>query len=262
MLIGYFDESARGEADEPMCVAGYIFKPVDYKRFCRRWRTVLRFRGRQFSHFHMTELYSGKGEYRGLSMTERAEILSNAVDAITPNFYAGIAVHFDQKAFERAAPDEWLRYFGSIYASACQMCLQVAGFWMDEKRSFVPIKYVFEDGHKLRAQVDALLNGIGGHELSRRQYRYRGHEFRDKRDDYGLQAADLLAWTLTKAKVGGSRATMRPFLPSVVRLANNDNGRYRIQSFTGALLERFFDEQVRGKLEIIVNAGPRKRTFR
>ena len=98
-----FDESIRQDFDEPICVGGYLFKPAAYEKFKRRWhRTVLRYRKRRFTAFHMFDLFAGNDEYEGLLAEDRTAILDAAVTAIGVHAYAGIGTYFDQAEFARS----------------------------------------------------------------------------------------------------------------------------------------------------------------
>lgn len=263
ILAGFFDESLSQRAGEPICVGGYVFKPSDYKKFGRRWREALKLGGRRFKHFHMTDLYAGHGVYEGLAISERVVLLDKAIDAIADYAYAGVAVHFDQKEFEARAPKDWLRFYGSIYSGACQMILQTATHWLrKEKRCHLPITYVFERGHKHRAECDAVLTAIGNNGATRKQFQYESHRFEDKDREYGLQAADLLAWAVTKLHVDPKARSMAAFAPSLKRMAIKDNGRSHVHSFTGDKLDRLFAEQMKGPPVVTATVGPRKRTFK
>lgn len=210
----------------------------------------------------MTDLFAGRGVYQDLSIPERIDILNHAVNAIAGNFYVGVGVHFDRVEFEAEAPKDWPRYFGSIYSVACQMCLQSTAFMLDRLKSHLPVLYVFERGHKFRAEADAFLTAIGKHDESRKYYRYRQHIFEEKEAEFGLQAADLMAWTVTKARLGGRHPSMRPFLDPLMRLAQTAPERQMIHSFTGETLLKFIESQLTGRREVIAQVGPRKRAFR
>src|SRR5687767_2998885 len=80
-LDGYIDESERKEATEPVSVAGYIFKPAAYRAFCREWKRMLMSGPKPTTHFHMTNLYARDKQYKGWSVTERADYLRLAVNA-------------------------------------------------------------------------------------------------------------------------------------------------------------------------------------
>src|SRR5437867_7102878 len=95
-LAAFFDESVRDrEAIEPICVAGYVFKPTGYKHFVRKWARMLKSAGpKPTTHFHMTHLYARTYEYEGWSPEERAEVLRQAVDAVRKHAYCGVCVMF------------------------------------------------------------------------------------------------------------------------------------------------------------------------
>lgn len=263
ILQGYFDESERDGAGDPICVGGFVFKTSDYEKFQRRWRDVLRHGERKFRAFHMTDLYAGHGEYRGLSMSDRAAILARAVDAITAHSYSGVAILFHRDEFEQAAPEGWLNVYGSIYSAACQMVLQAASFYVrKDRRCHLPILYVFERGHKHRAEADAMLTAIGKSDRARREFQYKNHLFEEKHREHGLQAADLLVWTITKAQLGGQPRGLQPFKEPIWRLAQTLGESCHPLVFTGAKLQRFFNEQAYGEPTVIAEVGPRKRSFR
>lgn len=72
VLTAYLDESYREEKQEPICVGGFLFKQAGYKKFHRYWsKHVLRCGGRRLAHFHMKDLCAGRGEYEGLSISDR-----------------------------------------------------------------------------------------------------------------------------------------------------------------------------------------------
>jgi hypothetical protein len=83
VLSGYFDESERPDHSDPIGVAGYLFKPVAYKQFARRWRSdVLSLLPEGALYLHMTDLYAGWDVYHGMSITKRADIFKAAVTVI------------------------------------------------------------------------------------------------------------------------------------------------------------------------------------
>jgi hypothetical protein len=254
-LDGYFDESERNrpqDGEQPISVAGYIFKPTAYKAFCRKWRRMLLAGPTPTTHFHMTHLYARSFEYDGWSAEQRAEVLRLAVEAIKPNIYCGVSVLFRQSEFERLAPPLWRFEHGSIYSAACQMVLQTTALWMDDHKSFLPIAYAFESGHRFWDEADDVLKGIGQFPEYKRRYRYRTHFPLDKMDAFGLQAADLLAWVMSCTDVGSPRNhTMRAFGPHLIQLVNRDDVKYQLFHPTGQLMERFFQENA--KTTIVVD---------
>jgi hypothetical protein len=265
VIDAYFDESLREDGAEPICVGGYVFKPTQHERFVRRWhREVLRLPDRRrLTHFHMTDLCAGKGVYRGLTIAERIGILRRAVDVVGDCAYAGLGVQFRQGEFEALAPAEWATYRGSIYSSACGMCVQVTAHWLRRWGcNNIEVRFVFERGHKFQNEANDILNAIAADDDGRKYFKYREHVFAEKNSEYALQAADLFAWSMTKAESingGAIPSAFRPFAPEVIRLSRRLPGRQNLSFFTGPLLQRYFYEQATiANGHIPVKFGPRR----
>lgn len=232
VVAAYFDESERADGNEPICVGGFLFKPSGYKKFRRYWQShVLRFKGRQLEHFHMTDLVAGHAEYDGLAISDRLEILNHAINAIRTYTYAGISVTFDQAEFERKAPPDWPDVFGSIYTVSCTMCLESSGFWLREWGCQMNVLYVFEQGHKFQDEAHRLLSAVGQHAEARTLFRYRQHMFEPK-TEVGLQAADLYSWVITKSRSidgGPVPRSLKPFVAPILRCDKWDSFRQSVE---------------------------------
>jgi hypothetical protein len=247
VLTAYFDESIRQDGDEPICVGGYLFKSKSYERFCDRWRrSVLKLTYRdRLRHFHMTDLCAGRGEYSRLSIAARVGVLDRAVAAIIQHAYVGLAAHFSQVEFIRVAPPNWPDKFGSMYSTACALSVQFTAHHLRERGCHLRVRYVFEAGHRRQAEADDVLRAIAAHPQADETLRYEGHRFGAK-DEPGLQAADLLCWTLTKATVarGTTPPAFKPFVPSVQALALATNDHQGVYGLSGPLLKDFMLSQV------------------
>jgi hypothetical protein len=264
VLAGYFDESERTVADDPICVAGYVFKPSGYDRFRRRFRHALRIGSRRQRAFHMTDLYAGHQEYKGISIADRITLLDHAVGAITSYAYLGVAVYFNRKEFEAIAPPDWPLRYGSIYTAACQMCIHAtANLLKTDRRCHLPVLYVFESGHKYQNEVHVMLTEMmRGNDANRKLCSYKRHMFEEKQREYGLQAADLLAWMVTKLKCGDA-PSLAPWKPSLFALEGTDEHRCFIMELTGDNLRRFLTNAMASwPTTPRVDLGPRKRAFR
>jgi hypothetical protein len=113
------------------------------------------------THFHMTNLYARDKEYRGWSVEHRAAYLKLAVDAARTHKFCGISVLFSQSDFERLAPPRWVRQYSSMYSASCQMVLLATALWIERHRTFYPVAYAFESGHRFWDEADGILRGIG-----------------------------------------------------------------------------------------------------
>ena len=255
ILGGYFDESERSEKTEPICLAGYIFKPKGYQHFVRKWERMLKSGPQPKPHFHMTELYARHSDlYDGWSVEDRANVLAQAVDAVRKHTYCGISVLLSQSEFEQMAPPSWRFQHGSIYTAACQMVLRATAYWMDQQRCHTPIAYAFESGHRFWDESNAILSGTGQHPQLKRLYRYHSHTAIDKQKAYGLQAADMLAWTFARLNVGApDNHTMRAFAPLIMRLVEGQSAKYQLFHPSGDLMRRFFDEQMAATPPVVVD---------
>jgi hypothetical protein len=260
-LDGYFDESERNrEGSEPLSVAGYVFKPTAYKKFCRAWKRVLLAGPTPTTHFHMTNLYARDHEYKGWSVDDRANVLSMAVAAAREHKFCGVSVLLSQADFERLAPPLWRFQYGSIYATVCQMVLQTTAFWMNQHKVHLPIAYAFESGHRFWDEADGVMRGIGKYPDLKRKFRYRTHFAMDKENSYGLQAADMLAWIFARLDVGVPKNhTMKALAPIILSLVEGDSDRYQLFHPKEKALIQFFAEQPSGKDRIVVSLDKAKK---
>jgi hypothetical protein len=265
MALGaYFDESIRdGQGVEPISVAGYVFKASAQRAFRRAWKRVLIAGPTPTTHFHMTNLYARDYEYKGWSAEDRAKVLRKAVEAVRRHAFCGISVILSQTEFEQFAPASWKEEFGSIYSAACQMALRTTAYWMDQHKCFTPIVYIFENGHKFWKEADEVLKATGNDPELKKLYRYHTHMPLDKRSTYGLQAADMLAWIMTRAIVGFPKNhTMAAFEPILKEFVAKESKRYQIFYPTGDNLRKFFHEQACRFDHVKVGLAPRQSSLR
>jgi hypothetical protein len=189
----------------------------------------------------MTDLYASEREYRGWSVEDRAAYLKRAVEASRKHKFCGISVLFSQSDFEPLAPPLWRFQYCSMYSAACQMVLRATALWMDQHKTFYPVGYAFESGHRFWDEADGILRGLGQYPESKREYRYRTHFALDKKDSCGLQAADMLAWIFARLNVGvPNNRTMDAFRPIILGLVQDDSDHYQLLHPKEDSLRRFF----------------------
>jgi hypothetical protein len=134
---------------------------------------------------------------------------------------------------------------------------------MDTHKSFLPIAYAFESGHRFWPEADDVMEGIVAYPEYKRRYRYRTHFSLDKMEAFGLQAADLLAWVMSRVDVGSPRNhTMRAFAPHLIQLVDRDDRKYQLFHPHGNNMERFFQEQVELKDKVVVVSLKRAKKMR
>jgi hypothetical protein len=213
----------------------------------------------------MTDLFQGKGEFRGRSISDRVAILDAAIDAITSNAMGGVGAMVDQHEFELEAGPDWPTRFGSTYSTLCQRTLQVTAAWLQDRRVFEPVVYVFEKGHKYEHEADAIMNGISETEFLRKRFQYAHHSFAHKHRCYGAQAADILAWLAIRIHLDKPSSAGPAFYPSVAKLSKHFEPKgVFVPHYTGDRLKSFISQQKERppEGEYQFDVGPRKRSFR
>lgn len=242
VLGGYFDESEREGADDPICVAGYVFKPGAYRIFAKRWRRFLRSAG--LGHLHATDLYAGvDSTYGKFDAKRRAALLARAVELINASYLVGIVAAFNRAEFERMAPEGFAAVNGSIYSSACQVCMRQTAFWLKAHSHYQNVAYVFEAGHKFQHEANAIMRPISSTAELTAMFRYHSHSFVRKEDAAGLQAADLLAWITTRALLGFPQNRTMAMFREPIQLLVGDGSRYQANFFFDHILKQYLEEQ-------------------
>jgi len=108
------------------------------------------------------------------------------------------------------------------------------------------VLYVFERGHKFQSEANDILSAMARDPRAQKEFRYRQHIFEEKEREYGLQAADLFAWSMTKARSingGPIPRAFKPFVGEVLRLGKCLPGRQHVHDFSDDMLKRFLVEQ-------------------
>jgi hypothetical protein len=120
------------------------------------------------------------------------------------------------------------------------MVLNATRLWMDDNKSFLPIAYAFESGHRFWNEADDIMAGIGKNPELKKLFRYRTHFALDKEESFGLQAADLLSWVMTRFEAGvPNNHSMRAFKPIFRHLVSGDSQKYQIFRPVGNLMKAF-----------------------
>jgi hypothetical protein len=264
MALGaFFDESEADTHDDPLSVAGYVFKPRDYERFDRQWRRMLRNApGGRLPFIHMKDLFHGQKTAKDRTFAQRRDIINQASQLIADYMLCGAGVQFRQDEFEREAPTNWPEYFGSIYGSACQLCMRSTVHWLTTNNVAGSVVYAFEKGHKRAVEADRIITGVCSDPAARRKFRYKSHFFAEKPAAAGLQASDMLAWLGTQIAVNRQFSDAgRVLVEKYVRDSLGDH-RYFVANFTGPRLRKFIDQQLNAPLTGPFDVGIRKKAFR
>ncbi len=266
----FFDESERLEAGEPLCVAGFVFKDVKYKQFCRRWARLLAEPfpgGRSIAAMHMKDLVPGKKAFTGVSIANRKECLRRAAEIISDHALLATGALVDQKEFEALAGSDWPERFGSSYTTLCQRAAQITASYLQEKKRFDPIVYTFEAGQQWEHEADQIFRSIGRTPFLKKLYQYGHHTFADKCASFGTQAADIIAWASVRIRMQDVfKPATAAFAPVIVQLVNkfNANEDAMITFLRGDRLKQFVETQHQRPREedYPTDVGPKRRRFR
>jgi hypothetical protein len=218
MLVGYFDESyTHAPAPRVYTLGGYISTDSQWKKFQREWGEALKDAGVPF--FHMAKFEARKKEYEGWSNEKRIQVLRRLHSIIKKRVLAGFAVTLVLSDYEEILTDEVRAYFGNPHQFVTIACMRHIARWHYEQKYQENIAYVFESGSGYDADVARLLAGVISDEKQAEIYRVRSFRIQNKRDLFPLQAADILAYEVTKVharEVGDDKT--RPIRQSIRNL--------------------------------------------
>jgi hypothetical protein len=115
--------------------------------------------------------------------------------------------------------DEIKAYFGNHHQFVTIGCMKLIAQWHQEQKYTENIAYVFESGSGYDADVMRLLADAMNDERQAEIYRVGSCTIENKRNLFPLQAADIIAYEVTKAharEVGSDKT--RPIRRSVINL--------------------------------------------
>ena len=240
VLEAYFDES--GRTGGTFCVAGYVFAPLESKRFGEEWRKAV---GGSWP-FHMAEFAAGKDKvkrevpFEGMSEPDRRALLVRLVNTINRRMTLAISVSCKTGDIQNLNPG--IRGLRSAYSVCCYLCQGLLANWITQRGSSDRVAYLFESGHRFRGEADFIMGLAGQHEISRQWARYEGHAFGTRNNSPQLQAADLYAWELSKFLDETVDQRKRPMRRSLKALVLPHRGRYEGRNLGAKALQKYFDE--------------------
>ena len=191
VMCAYFDAS---EAGDYFGVGGYVFRKKHIRAFEKGWRAMLRKHG--IDHFHMTDCNTGKGPFKGKSDDDCDACAREAIELINNYALEGFSCGVRLSDFNSAvAKDGIIRRPMSLCVMAV---LAQCSSSLRKSDPTARIAYVFEAGDVDQADVNQLLQATADSPRRRERYGYEKHAFLPKRQSYPTQAADILAWQVTK----------------------------------------------------------------
>jgi hypothetical protein len=213
----YVDESGTDAGSPVMCVAGYLFRPHQDIEFQAEWHELLTKYGLPFFHMSACAPDPGMWPFDHLSKSERINAASEAIQIIKRRSEIGWSVAVREGDFNMVIKNVAPR--STAYSFCLSMIMDGVMRWADANNFDDRIDYFFERGHKDAAVSHELMTEVFKDDWARERYRYRRHLFSPKKDSFGCQAADLLAWQFFKYekdhRLTGSRRPRADFVELV-----------------------------------------------
>jgi len=201
---GYFDASGthdsldrRGKPSPAVSVAGYLATPLQWQRFDKKWREVLRDAG--VPYFHATEFVARVPPFDGWSEEKRTKFILALIDIIRGNVVYGVGMSIVKDEYENVLANVPIakQVCATPYTFCCHLCFFTGADWSDSRNYKDSIKYVFESGD---FSGDILAAHTAACKTDRVRERFRfgigGLTFEDGVKVTPLQAADFLAYEL------------------------------------------------------------------
>ena len=193
----YIDESGTHDGSPMTVMAGYLSSAEGWAAFNAEWGTFLA--GLGVDHLHAKHLFHGEKSFKNLSWSRRAEIADEA-KAITMKYATvGLSVILTndeyQEIFKENVPKNVTFDFkyGICFRHIMSFLPQLVNIVQPDKTHEIFI--VLEAGHKNQGAAAAMLaeyKSIADRLLARM---VKGVSYAEKRECFGVQAADMLAFT-------------------------------------------------------------------
>jgi hypothetical protein len=195
MLEVYFDDSATTDWITAAC---YVSSEKQWAAFQRDLKLLAEREG--FHVFHMTDLASGWGEFRGWPNSKRKRVYKGVAALIRRHVQHGFALAFQKSEYDACIPEYIKADLGNqYYPVAIDFLLGAFVQWRQKCAKNARVRYIFDQntkGKNIRTEIqkiEANVRKIPG-EIQRLGMSHDGFTERSKRIFSQLQAADLLAW--------------------------------------------------------------------
>lgn len=217
-LAAYFDASGTHATSQVVVVAGYVATYERWRTFQSKWKNILAKEGLEF--FHMTDFENRKGPYKDWSQKQRLHVIKKLIDAIKQRTLFGVAVmtaNDEYQANKYKFP--FLDSYSAFTFSISQVLHSIAN-WAERNRYSGEIDYFLEQGDGYKRELDGFKRSIEEEQWRKDRLRYGMLGTLDKRDNYPLQAADILAYENYKEALNYSlpKHAVRPRRKSGIRL--------------------------------------------
>lgn len=194
-FTAYFDESyTHPPAPLVYTIAGYVSTNYQWRKFRKEWRTILDQEG--LTHFHMVDFQACKQPYGAWPKQKRIKFLQALHKTIHKRTVRSFTTSVNLSDYELLTEQEKY-FFGSPHVQATIHCMKLIAKWADNEKIKEPMPYVFESGSAHDKELRRLFDDTMD-EGEKAAYRCASISFADKKDIEMLQAADVLAYEITK----------------------------------------------------------------
>lgn len=214
IVEAHFDESGTGKRE--LTLAGYLFESDRIAEFCDQWSSELSRYG--LPYFHMVDCAHGSKPFDKLDKIDRTRLQMKLMQLVKRYAITGIVCNIPNMKDNSS----------QSYSEAAINAAGLAVDWANRTAYDGKIAYFFESGAEGQGLLDGHFREVANCPSKEGHYRYAGHAFIPKRDNPGVQAADLLAWqyhnfTKKRSEHGVSRLDLRALLrhPHII---NDDCG--------------------------------------
>jgi hypothetical protein len=220
MLTGYFDESSTHAGSPLIVIAGAISDDVQWSFLESEWRDLLA--QYQVPYFHMREFAHSIGPFKPWKGDEKRRrwFLERIVGILRRRVTVSIGLALFLDAYREVVTAEKMTEFGTPYALCGNLCVRLTGEWAEQRDHGEPIRFVFEAGVK---EAPELLQGFKtamAVAAVRTRYRMGSFEFAGKKDLGAIQAADFIAWELSKTMTEWQKDSRRRVRGSLLSLTD------------------------------------------
>lgn len=205
VVRAYFDESSDGRSKRVFAAGGYVATEDNWLKFEKEWA-----RRSGGAVFHLTDLLSGFGDFRGWSEMRRFDLVRAMIDVLNGIDVKGFHTSILLKDFREIFPADDSE---ALYFMCFQECFNRAAIWANELDDKVACFFDLHNDLEYRAcRIFKHVQGLAdrpGWEVAKRLVSIT---YGSRRQYTPLQSADLIASTGTKLLMeltdrGNSRAS-------------------------------------------------------
>jgi hypothetical protein len=200
-LIAYIDESGTHDGSPITVIAGYLSSPDRWATFEMEWADLLE--GLRTDHLHAIDLFHGKGSFKGVPLSRRLDIGDQATMIARKYAVVGLSIvltDFDYRDIFRDASMPKNVSLDSKYGICFRhLVAHLAVLADDDNR----ISIIAESGHKNQGAAQLILKEYRSTADRLLARRIKTVTFVQKRDCFGVQAADLLAFASLRVERRG-----------------------------------------------------------